>query len=85
MAKLYTRHDELEGAQFRDQYEIETESEMPVVVRETADQFYEEFSEGRGAGKREEPEPVLTASDNWEEEAEHRTLDEFWLLRIFGG
>lgn len=76
VAKLYTRHDELEGMQFCDQYEIESESEMPVVVREIADRFYDEFSDGLEE-EREGSEPVLTVPDGWDEEAEHKTLDEF--------
>jgi len=77
IAKLYTNHDSLEGVQFRDQMEIETQSEMPVVVRELADRFYDEFPDGIEKEERESPEPGLTVPEDWEEEAEHKTLDEF--------
>ena len=60
VAKIYNRHDELEGMQFRDQREIETQSELPVVIRELADRFYEEFSDGLERGERESPDPGLT-------------------------
>jgi len=77
VAKIYTRHDELKGMQFRDQREIETQSEMPVVVRELADRFYEDFADDIEKEERESPEPGLTVPEGWEEDADHRTLDEF--------
>lgn len=43
-AKLYTSHDELEGVQFRNQREIESIDEMPLLVRELADVYYEEYA-----------------------------------------
>lgn len=32
IAKLYTRHDSLEGVQFRDQREIDSEEDMAIVL-----------------------------------------------------
>lgn len=43
VAKLYTTHDELEGVQFRNQLEIQDQDNVELVVRELADQFYEQF------------------------------------------
>lgn len=77
IAKLYTSHDTLEGVQFRDQAEIESVEEMPVVVRELVDVFYEQYSESVEKDERESPEPGLTVPEDWEKESEHRTLDEF--------
>lgn len=47
IAKLYTSHDELEGVQFRTQKEIESIDEIPIVVRELADHYYEEYASPR--------------------------------------
>lgn len=77
IAKLYTSHDTLKGVQFRTQKEIENQEDMAIVVRDLADTFYENFSDGLDVGEREEPSPGLTIPDDWEEDAEHRTLDEF--------
>lgn len=77
VAKLYTSHDTLEGVQFRTQKGIETQEDMAIVVRELADVFYDEFADGLNVGEREEPNPGLTIPDDWEKDAEHRTLDEF--------
>lgn len=77
VAKLYTSHDTLEGVQFRDQKEIENQEHMAIVVRELADLFYAEFSDGLDVESRDEPSPGLTIPDDWPEDAEHRTLDEF--------
>lgn len=77
IAKLYTRHDELEGVQFRGQREIEHQEDMAIVVRDLADKFYDEFSDGIDIESRDEPSPRLTIPDNWPEDAEHKTLDEF--------
>ncbi|MFA9517306.1 hypothetical protein ACERIT_08830 [Halopenitus sp. H-Gu1] len=77
IAKLYTSHDELEGVQFRDQQTIENQEDMAIVVRDLADTFYENFSDGLDVGEREEPSPGLTIPDGWLGDTEHRTLDEF--------
>jgi len=77
IAKLYTSHDELEGVQFRDQKAIENQQDMAIIVRELADVFYENFSDGIDADKCEEPSPGLTIPDDCPEDAEHKTLDEF--------
>ncbi|MFC7238921.1 hypothetical protein ACFQS4_11910 [Saliphagus sp. GCM10025317] len=77
IAKLYTSHDTLEGVQFRDQREIEHQEDMAIVVRSLADAFYNEFSDNLAVEEREEPSPGLTVPDDWPEDAEHRTLDEF--------
>lgn len=77
VAKLYTSHDELEGVQFRDQREIENQEDMAIVVRELADVFYDKFADDLDIDEREEPSPGLTIPDDWREEAEHKTLDEF--------
>jgi len=77
VAKLYTSHDTLEGVQFRDQQTIENQEDMAIVVRSLADTFYNEFSDGLDVDEREEPSPGLTIPDDWPEDAEHRTLNEF--------
>lgn len=77
VAKLYTSHDTLEGVQFRDQREIENQEDMTIVVRDLADMFYENFSDGLDVGEREEPSPGLVVPDDWPGGADHRTLDEF--------
>lgn len=77
IAKLYTSHDELEGVQFRDQTEVENQEGMALVVRELADVFYDNFSDNFDLDEREEPSPGLTLPDDWEEEVEHKKLDEF--------
>ncbi len=77
VAKLYTSHDTLEGVQFRIQTEVENQEDMAIVVRDLADKFYDEFSDDLDVESREEPAPGLTIPDDWEEDAEHKTLDEF--------
>ena len=77
VAKLYTSHDSLEGVQFRDQREIESQQNMAIVVRDLADTFYNDFSDDLDVDEREEPSPGLTIPDDWPEDAEHRTLYEF--------
>ena len=77
IAKLYTSHDELEGVQFRTQREIENQEDLAIVVRELADLFYEDFSADLDVDEREEPSPGLTVPDDWPEDAEHKTLDDF--------
>lgn len=77
IAKLYTSHDEFEGVQFRDQQTIENQEDMAIVVRELADTFYSEFADGLDGDEREEPSPGLSIPDDWPEDAEHQTLDEF--------
>lgn len=77
IAKLYTSHDTLEGVQLRTQAEIEEQQDMAIVVRELADIFYENFSEGLDVDEREEPSPGLVIPDDWEKDAEYKTLDEF--------
>lgn len=77
IAKLYTSHDDLEGVQFRDQQEIEEETDIAIVVRDLADRFYEQFAGDLDVGPREEPEPGLSLPEDWPESADHRTLDDF--------
>ncbi len=77
VAKLYTSHDTLEGVQFRTQTEIENQEDMGIAVRELADKFYNKFSDDLDIESREESSPGLSIPDDWPEEAEHRTLDEF--------
>ena len=77
IAKLYTSHDSLEGVQFCDQMEIESAEEMPVVVRELVDVCYEQYGDDIEMEERESVEPGLTVPDDWEQDTEHRTLDEF--------
>jgi hypothetical protein len=77
IAKLYTGHDTLEGVQYRDQMEIESAEEMPVVVRELVDVCYEQYAEDIEMEERESPEPGLTVPEDWEGDAEHKTVDEF--------
>jgi hypothetical protein len=77
VAKLYTSHDTLEGVQFRTQKEIENQQDMAIVVRDLADKFYNDFSDDLDADEREEPSPGLVVPDDWPEDAEHKTLDEF--------
>lgn len=44
VAKLYTSHDDLEGVQFRDQMEVDSEEDLAIVVREFADVYYAEYA-----------------------------------------
>ena len=45
IAKLYTRHDELEGVQFRMQREIESKEDAAIVVRELIDVCYQDYAD----------------------------------------
>lgn len=77
IVKLYTAHGELEGVQFRDQKEIKNQQDMAIIVRELADVFYEQFSDGVDVESRDEPSPGLVVPDDWPANTENRTLDEF--------
>lgn len=44
LTKLYTSHDELEGVQFREQMEVDSEEDLAIVVREFADVYYAEYA-----------------------------------------
>ena len=68
IAKLYTSHDELEGVQFRTQMEIESVDEMPIVVRELADVYYEEYATGESMS--------LPAPTPWERQTESQPRDD---------
>lgn len=43
IAKLYTRHDELEGVQFREQVEIPSEDDAEIIIRDLIDLCYSEY------------------------------------------
>lgn len=78
IAKLYTSHDELQGVQFREQKEIANEQDVASVVRALVDLFYSDFGgEDSTRSQRSKPTPGLVLPDGWEEEAVHKTLDEF--------
>lgn len=57
-------HHELEGVQFRDQKEIESQEDLAIVVRDLADLFYETFVDGLDSSEREEPSDGLTMPDD---------------------
>lgn len=45
IAKLYTRHDDLEGVQLREQMEVDSKEDLAIVVRELADTYYAEYAD----------------------------------------
>jgi hypothetical protein len=77
IAKLYTSHDELEGVQFREQKQVADAQDVASVVRALADLFYSDFGGDSTRSRRPEPSPGIVLPDDWEEEAVHKTLDEF--------
>lgn len=81
IAKLYSSHDDLEGVQFRDQREVETQADLELVVRELADQFYNEYQTcTRGEGSDANGGSGLTVPKGWDGDdavGENKSLDEF--------
>ena len=50
---------------------------MAIVVCDLSDKFYDEFSDDLDVKSRKEPSPGLVVPDDWPEDVEHWTLDEF--------
>ena len=77
IAKLYTSHDELEGVQFHTQKEIESVDKMPIIVRELADVYYDEYA-GEGVSQSSLPAPTP-----WERQTESQPRDDNYSLDDF--
>lgn len=54
----------IEGVQCCDQTEIESQQDMAIIVRDLADVFYDEFSDGLDVGEREEHSSGLVVPDD---------------------
>ena len=75
IAKLYSRHDDLKGVQFRKQKEIESKDDVALVVRELIDVCYRDYADEIDVDATSEPTTGVTVPV--EQSTEHRTLDEF--------
>ena len=75
IAKLYTRHNELEGVQFRTQSEIASKEDVTIVVRELIDVCYQDYADDIDVDATSEHTTGVTVPAD--QLSEHRTLDEF--------
>lgn len=80
IAKLYTSHDDLEGVQFRDQIAVETKDDLERVVRELADDYYNEHQAPTHDRESGVGGSGLTVPEDWSDDDDddgNATLDEF--------